>query len=110
MNHTPGPWDSYQSQDDDWIVDADDQSIHIARTRKKANACLIAAAPELLHYAMLEAEYTRLCDRTRPDYSPDELIEWLKDNGVYETGEPVGKWLGRIRTEAIKKATQGKML
>ncbi len=90
------------------VVHADERLPQLTPEELKANARLISASPELLHYAMLEAEYTRLCDRTRPDYSLDEWIEWLKDHGVYETGEPVGKWLGRIRTEAIRKATQGK--
>ncbi len=126
MSHTPGPWVVKLAEHDknyirirgaklgtrykiaNVLMFCNDETER-EEQETSANARLISAVPELLHYAMLEAEYTRLCDRRRPDYSPDEWIEWLKYHGVYETGEPVGKWLGRIRTESIRKATQGKM-
>jgi hypothetical protein len=69
----------------------------------KRLAAMFSAAPDLLAYAELEAEYTRLCDRTRPDYSPTEFREWIEAH-LGESGEPVGRWLGRIRTAAIAKA------
>lgn len=60
---------------------------------------------DLLRYAELEAEYTALCDRRRPDWSPFALMAWVEANGI--GNEPVGAWLGRIRAEAIAKAKGG---
>jgi hypothetical protein len=71
-----------------------------------ANARLIAAAPELLRYAQMEAEYTHAVNRRRQDWSGGDLLGFRAKHWVPE-GEPVGAWLGRIRDAAIAKAKGG---
>lgn len=48
MNHTPGPWAVYQLNGNRWVQS--DQGTAVARviTDSKADAHLIAAAPEML--------------------------------------------------------------
>jgi len=67
-----------------------------------ANARLIAAAPDLLRYAELEAEFSALCDRRSPGYSPERLMAWIDAHGIGD--EPVGAWLARIRAAALARA------
>lgn len=92
------------------VVNAAGETVAPMRYRDGKGRCLadyrlMAAALDLLRYAQLEAEYTRLCDRRRPDYDGSELMRWVEANGI--GNEPVGAWLGRIRTAAVIKALEG---
>lgn len=110
--HTPGPWRIESRGSHNPLIETDGLTVaevlddcHPDTEQQEANARLIAAAPDLLEYAKLEAEFTRQCDRTRHDYSPTEFREWVEAN--VSNGEPIGRWLGRIRDAAILKATTG---
>lgn len=49
--HTPGPWVAKESPESEhffWIVTGPRLHIGVSTDRSKADACLIAAAPELL--------------------------------------------------------------
>lgn len=49
MAHTPGPWKGMTFPDADEVgIWNDEETIHIGQADNKANAALIAAAPELL--------------------------------------------------------------
>ncbi len=125
--HTPGPlsykggWIIKEGEGKDackiaevrgwgWLihkhVHADGTSNHVEAAKEQdANGYLLAAAPELFHYAKLEEEYSYLCDRRRSDYSHDQLMEWIDANAI--GNQPVGQWLGNIRSAAIAKAKGG---
>ncbi len=61
--HTPGPWVSrYDGQNewgaDDWTMDSESgRSAEIAETYTANNACLIAAAPDLLEALQAMVDY-----------------------------------------------------
>ena len=56
----------------------------------------------LIEYALLEEEYSILCDRRQPDWHAANLHSWAKKHKIGT--EPVGQWLGRKRTAALGNA------
>ena len=80
MTHTPGPWKRGKADFADRIVtDSDDQQQTIAEVwyfghscaTLDANACLLAAAPELLE--ALEEAAELLDDAASGEYKPDSF-------------------------------------
>lgn len=70
-NHTPGPWDAIQDlggHPRSWRVEPHTSSSRLATNLKEEDACLIAAAPEMLE--VLEDSWpviAALCNGNKPD-------------------------------------------
>lgn len=72
--HTPGPWTATQYGYEKFSVNGE-KGVEICGAWNKANASLIAAAPELL-----EALEMALADADRIVCSPDEMeLDWLNE-------------------------------
>lgn len=69
----------------------------------RASHPIVHAAPDLLAYARLEADYSRLSNRNVPNYTAEPLMKWASENGCLPV-EPIGLWLGRVRDAAIALA------
>ena len=63
--------------------------------RKLASADVLEALKALREYAELEAEYSRLCDRTQPGCDVVGLNAWLDKHNIRNVS--VGQWLAGKR-------------